>query len=153
MSDNSGRKTTLDQFEDGEQVESFDTPPQVILNRHYTTAYRVPNDPSKLAGHTGIDTSRGRVFISPRTRKRHFFKKYDGYAMETRVLARAESDGVEYVMVHELDRNRTYVWRLTDFFAVEPVNPRWSEGGEQRALATSQALGIWDQPDPRVDRR
>lgn len=153
MTDNPGRKTTLDQYADGEPVESFGKPPHVVLNRSYTTSYTVPDDPSKLAGHTGIDYQRGRVFISPRTRSRHYFEKYDGYAMETKVLARAQSDGVEYVMVHELDRNRTYVWLITDFLAADPVNPRWSEGGEQKALATSQAIGIWDQPDPREDRR
>lgn len=155
MSDSTGRKTTLDQFADGDGVISFPNPPRVILNRAYSSTYRVPTDRSKVAGWTGIDGERGRCYLSVRSYGQHYFKKYGGYAVSEAILERAQRDNVDWVLIWESDRQRTYVWRLTDYLAADNVNPRWTPTSDaQKVLGTERAVGIWDQHQkPTEDRR
>jgi hypothetical protein len=154
MSDNTGRKTTLDQFADGDEVATFSNPPRVILNRPYSETYRVPHDRSKIAGWTGIDKERGRCYLSVRSKNQHYFEKYEGYAVSEPVLERANRDNVDWVLVWESDRERTYVWRLTDFLAAEEVNSRWTPAGDtQKVMPTERAVGIWDQHQKPVEDR
>jgi len=146
-----GRKTTLDDYADGEPPADFDNPPMVNLDRYYTTEFRVPTDRSKLAGWTGIDRERGRVYISVRKLNKHYFRKYDAYAFSTRVLARAQNENVDYVVVWEVKNGRTHVWPLTDLLSNEEIS---YNGDAQKIAPLDEAIGTWEQNyRPIVEQR
>lgn len=150
-----GRRTSLDQFADGESIPTFDAPPSVILDNYYTTTYRVPSNPKKVAGWTAIDRNRGRSYFTIRRRGDHYFNKYEGYAISTRILAQAQAQGARFVILWEADHGHTFVWRLTDFLVGDEVVEHWTDGDDsQKALSCARAIEEWDQPEcPMEDRR
>lgn len=147
-----GRKTTLGDFSDGSEPEAFDKPPNVILNNAYTEPIRL-RDSGQLVGYTGIDTSRGRSFIAKRSHRRHYFEKYEGYAINTHVLAQCQHKGVDYILIWEADKGTTHVFTIDQYLNGSKVPIRFSDGETQKIIPLTDAIGIWNQPYPVLDQR
>lgn len=148
-----GRATTLSDFENGEAIDTFDTAPLVILQKPYTTAIRVPDGSGTVAGHTGIDSERGRCYISIRKHARHFFRKYDGYAISTKILNRLQNERVEHVVIWVSDNDITYEWPIQDWLEAEDVDPTLTEGDMQKALPLTSAAEVHHKTGKPVENR
>lgn len=145
-----GRKTELGDFEDGEGPPSFEDPPLVYLNA-YTTTIRVPGDSGKLAGYTGIDPERGKVYITPRRRSQHYFKKHGGYAISTKVLAKALAQDAGYVLVYASDVDRTSVFEIDEYLDADDVPQQDVQSNHaEKCVDTARAIGTWEQKNTPI---
>lgn len=58
----------------------------------------------------------GSTYYTPRLRSKHFFKKYNGYAISTAVLDILKFNYIETVVVIEKDTGKKYYTELNNFF-------------------------------------
>lgn len=148
-----GRKTTLGDWSNGDEPETYDTQPLVILQKPYTSTIRVPDGSGKIAGHTGIDSERGRTYISIREHAKHYFRKYDGYAISTKILNRLQNENVEHVIIWESKQDITYEWPLSDWLEAEDVDPTLTQGDAQKALELTTAVETWQETGKPTENR
>lgn len=144
----------LRDFQDGEGPDIYDEPPLVHYTP-YTTAIRTPGDNGKVAGHTGIDEHRGRVFLTIRKFQDHFYRRGGGYAISTKVLEAAEEEGVNRVLIWESDQQRTYEFALSRYLNGQKVPAQHTPAGdEQRYVEINNHLGRFEQLSaPTIDTR
>jgi len=58
----------------------------------------------------------GNAYYSPRKKSKHFFRKYNGYAISTAVLfALKESGVVDYIVIVDTENNLEHLVNLDDF--------------------------------------
>jgi len=140
-------------FEDGVGPTFHDEPPHVH-HTAYSRAIPTPQDDGKTAGYLGIDSERGRTYLTVRARHKHLYRRKIAYAISESVLDRISRAKAAYILVWERDTKQTYEYRLKDFLAGDFVPPRFAPSNDrQRYVPTRDALARWDQPTiPMTDR-
>lgn len=61
---------------------------------------------NKNAGYIK-ETTKGKIYISYRNRKQHFFRKYNGYGISTQILKKLTNEGIKEIIIIENREDET----------------------------------------------
>lgn len=112
-------------------------PPDVTKSRKIIN----PADRTKLAGYIGTCPQRGMVYVSPRNRERHLFRKHQGYAISEDILDTLADAPVEVVFIKE-DQEKMIEYDINQFKDGIQINHDGYD--KQRVVPVENARKVWE---------
>ena len=99
-------------------------------------------DMDGIAGVLGVLESGEKVYVTPRTRSQHFFRKHAGYAVSDRILAELDRQGVVKVFVQETDVGDVIEYDTAQF-STAGIDVDY-EDGDPQTLVPEAVARVWD---------
>lgn len=118
-------------------------PPEVTTLR----AMKHPMDPTKTAGLLGDDPDRGRVYVSPRKREEHFFRKHAGYAVSKSILMYLHGQKTWTILILE-DGERCLEFDHRQF--VRGITLDHPDYDEQLLVPEEKAKHVWTSDEAYI---